>query len=220
VARDGRVVGCLLLGDELRPEAGAALDGLREMGVATALLSGDRQGVVDGLLRTLPVEEGFGGLLPADKVARLRAYQGKGERVAFVGDGLNDAPVLAAADVGVAMGAGADVAREAGDVVVVHSDLRGVVDALRLGRATLAKIKQNLFWAFLYNTLGLPLAAGLLVVPLGIGLPPEWAGLAMALSSVSVVTNSLLLRVPSLAAGEGGRDQGAGMRGDPALRAG
>jgi len=200
VARDRQLLGCLLLGDAVRPEAAAALAALEEMGIATALLSGDRPGAVAALLAELPIAAGHGGLLPADKVARVAAYRAAGERVAFVGDGLNDAPVLAAADLGIAMGAGVEVAREAGDVVIVHSDLRGVVDALRLGRATVRKIKQNLFWAFAYNTVGLPLAAGVLVAPLGIGLPPEWAGLAMALSSVSVVTNSLLLRVPFTAA--------------------
>jgi len=195
VARDGQLLGCLLLGDAVRREAAAALAALKEMGIATAVLSGDRPGAVAALLAELPIAAGHGGLLPADKVARVAAYRAAGERVAFVGDGLNDAPVLAAADLGIAMGAGVEVAREAGDVVIVHSDLRGVVDALRLGRATVRKIKQNLFWAFAYNTVGLPLAAGILVAPLGIGLPPEWAGLAMALSSVSVVSNSLLLRV-------------------------
>jgi Cu+-exporting ATPase len=179
----------------VRPEAAAVVAALSAMGIKTAVLSGDRQGAVDGLLARVPMEAGYGGLLPADKVARLQAFRAAGERVAFVGDGVNDAPVLAAADVGIAMGAGVEVAREAGGVVIVHSDLRGVVDALRLGRATLRKIKQNLFWAFVYNIVGLPLAAGVLVAPLGIGLPPEWAGLAMAFSSVSVVTNSLLLRV-------------------------
>jgi Cu+-exporting ATPase len=195
VARDGELLGSLHLADTVRPEAADAVSALGAMGIKTAVLSGDRQGAVDGLLARVPMESGYGGLLPADKVARLQAFRAAGERVAFVGDGVNDAPVLAAADVGIAMGAGVEVAREAGEVVIVHSDLRGVVDALRLGRATLRKIKQNLFWAFVYNTLGLPLAAGVLVAPLGIGLPPEWAGLAMAFSSVSVVTNSLLLRV-------------------------
>ena len=195
VAREGELLGGLRLADTVRPEAAAVVAALSAMGIKTAVLSGDRQGAVDGLLARVPMEAGYGGLLPADKVARLQAFRAAGERVAFVGDGVNDAPVLAAADVGIAMGAGVEVAREAGGVVIVHSDLRGVVDALRLGRATLRKIKQNLFWAFVYNTVGLPLAAGVLVAPLGIGLPPEWAGLAMALSSVSVVTNSLLLRV-------------------------
>jgi len=194
VAAGGRLVGWLLLADRPRPEAAQVLAELRDLGVATELLSGDRPPAVAALVRELGVAAGEGGLLPADKVARVKERVAAGERVCFVGDGVNDAPVLAAATVGVAMGAGAEVAREAGDLVIVHSELTGVVEAIRLGRATLRKIKQNLFWAFCYNTVGIPLAAGLLVPYFHISLPPEWAGLAMAMSSVSVVSNSLLLR--------------------------
>ncbi len=194
VATDGRFVGWLLLADRPRPEAAAVLGALGDLGVATELLSGDRPAAVAALVAELGLATGEGGLLPADKVARVKQRVAAGERVCFVGDGVNDAPVLAAATVGIAMGAGAEVAREAGDLVIVHSELTGVVEAIRLGRATLRKIKQNLFWAFCYNTVAIPVAAGLLVPRFHITLEPEWAGLAMALSSVSVVSNSLLLR--------------------------
>lgn len=194
VAADGGLVGWLLFADRPRPEAARVLAALRDLGVATELLSGDRPQAVAALVAELGLAAGEGGLLPADKVARVRARVAAGERVCFVGDGVNDAPVLAAATVGIAMGAGAEVAREAGDMVIVHSELTGVVEAIQLGRATLRKIKQNLFWAFCYNTVAIPVAAGLLVPYFHISLEPEWAGLAMALSSVSVVSNSLLLR--------------------------
>jgi len=195
VAKAGRLVGWLHLADRPRPETARVLAALRDLGVATELLSGDRPQAVAALVRELGIAAGEGGLLPADKVARVRARVAAGERVCFVGDGVNDAPVLAAATVGIAMGAGAEVAREAGDLVIVHSDLSGVVEAIQLGRATLRKIKQNLFWAFCYNTVAIPVAAGLFVPYFHLTLPPEWAGLAMALSSVSVVSNSLLLRL-------------------------
>ena len=134
------------------------------------------------------------GVLPDRKQQIVRDYQERGYSVGMVGDGINDAPALARADIGIAIGSGADVAKETGDVILVRNDLMDVVRAIRLGRATLAKVRQNLFWAMFYNILGIPLAAGALYYPLGLTLKPEFAGLAMAFSSVSVVTNSLLLK--------------------------
>jgi Cu+-exporting ATPase len=134
------------------------------------------------------------GVLPDRKQQIVRDYQDRGYYVGMVGDGINDAPALARADIGIAIGSGADVAKETGDVILVRNDLMDVVRAIRLGRATLAKVRQNLFWAMFYNILGIPLAAGALYYPLGLTLKPEFAGLAMAFSSVSVVTNSLLLK--------------------------
>jgi P-type Cu+ transporter len=128
------------------------------------------------------------------KQSVVTEYQGKGYYVGMVGDGINDAPALARSDIGIAIGSGTDVAKETGDVVLVRNELMDVVRAIRPGRATLAKVKLKLFWALFYNILGIPLAAGLLYNPLGITLKPEFAGLAMAFSSVSVVTNSLLLK--------------------------
>ena len=133
-------------------------------------------------------------ILPLDKIDLIKRYQDQGFRVAMVGDGINDAPALAQSDIGIAIGSGTDVAKETGDVVLVRNDLLDVERAIRLGRKTLSKIKQNLFWALIYNAIGIPIAAGVLYPLTGKLLPPEWAGLAMAFSSVSVVTSSLMLR--------------------------
>ena len=142
----------------------------------------------------LGIERVEAEVLPDQKQEIVRQYIEQGYRVGMIGDGINDAPALAQADVGIAVGSGTDVAKEAGDIVLVHGNMRDVVRAVRLGRKTLTKIKQNLFWAFFYNIIGIPIAAGLLYPDFGLYLKPEFAGLAMSFSSVSVVTNSLLLK--------------------------
>lgn len=197
VAVDETFTGWIELFDEPRPEAREVLDALRESGIETTLLTGDRRPAAERIARQLGIQHIEAEVLPGEKQTRVRDAKKSGTDdetiVTMVGDGLNDAPALAAADVGVALGSGTDAAKEAGDIVLVRADLRDLVRAHRLSRATLQRIRQNLGWAFVYNLIGIPIAAGIFT-PWGFTLRPEHAGLAMALSSVSVVTNSLLLR--------------------------
>ncbi|OPY67773.1 MAG: putative copper-transporting ATPase PacS [Syntrophorhabdaceae bacterium PtaU1.Bin034] len=158
------------------------------------MITGDNRKVAGAVAGQVGIDEVAAEVLPGDKIDIVRGYQKQGLKVAMVGDGINDAPALAQADIGIAIGSGTDVAKETGDVILVRNDLLDVEGAIRLGRKTLSKIKQNLFWALIYNVIGIPVAAGVLYPFTGRLLPPEWAGLAMAFSSVSVVTNSLLLK--------------------------
>ncbi|HEY6872586.1 MAG TPA: heavy metal translocating P-type ATPase [Geobacteraceae bacterium] len=194
VAAGERLLGIAALADRLKASSAAAVAEMRRMGIKTFLITGDQQAVAVAIARQAGVDGFEAEVLPDRKQQVVKEYQEKGQPVGMVGDGINDAPALASADIGIAIGGGTDVAKETGDVVLVRDDLMDVVRAIRLGRATLSKIKQNLFWALFYNILGIPIAAGALYYPLGITLKPEFAGLAMAFSSVSVVTNSLLLR--------------------------
>jgi Cu+-exporting ATPase len=164
------------------------------MGIKCVMISGDNRSVAAAVAASLSLDGFEAEILPEGKQQVVSEYKAKGFSVGMVGDGINDAPALALADVGIAIGSGTDVAKETGDIVLVRDDLMDVVRAIRLGRATLAKVKQNLFWALFYNVVGIPVAAGALYPAFGITLKPEYAGLAMALSSVSVVTNSLLLK--------------------------
>ena len=195
VGVDGRAAGLLGASDPPREEAAGALARLTDMGLRLHLLTGDSPGAAATLAEAvgLPADRVHACLLPADKLARLEALRGDGRVVAMVGDGINDAPALAAADVGIALGTGTDVAIEAADLALVSGDLSGVARAIALSRATMRTIRQNLFWAFAYNALLIPVAAGALI-PLGLEIGPAWAGAAMAASSVTVVTNALRLR--------------------------
>ena len=193
-AINGQYAGLLGVADPIRPEAFAAITELKRMGLEIVLLTGDRNGVAQAIAREAGIDRVVAEALPQDKLAEIRRLQGAGKRVGMVGDGINDAPALAQADVGIAMGTGTDIAIEAADIALLRGDLRGVVNALTLSRATLRVIKQNLFWAFIYNIVGIPIAAGLLYPFTGWLLSPMLASLAMSLSSVSVVTNSLRLR--------------------------
>lgn len=194
IALGGLVIGLIALADVVKENAQGAVERLRGLGIKTFMLTGDNKIVARVVGEQVGIDEVFAEILPQDKIALIKQYQEQGYKVAMVGDGINDAPALAQADVGIAIGSGTDVAKETGDVVLVRNDLMDVERAVRLGRRTLRKIKQNFFWAFIYNSLGIPIAAGVLYPLTGKLLPPELAGLAMALSSVSVVTSSLLLR--------------------------
>ncbi|RME38249.1 MAG: copper-translocating P-type ATPase, partial [Deltaproteobacteria bacterium] len=193
LACQGRLVGFLALADRLKPDAGQAVAELKRLGLRTVLVTGDRKQVAVSVAGELGLDEVEAEVRPEEKLQVVQKYRHQGLRVAMVGDGINDAPALASADVGIAIGSGTDVARETGDLVLVQDRVLDVVKAVRLGRATLGKIRQNFFWAFVYNLLGIPLAAGLFYPWFGWLLKPEFAGLAMAFSSVSVVSNSLLL---------------------------
>ena len=195
VAVDGRLIGLLSIGDQLRPEAAEAVRALTSRGVAVWLLTGDERRVAEAVAaRTgVPATSVIAEVLPADKQAEIRRLQQAGHRVAMVGDGINDAPALAQADLGIAIGTGTDVAIEASDVTLVGSDLRLVPAALELSKRTVRVIKQNLFWAFAYNVVLIPVAMGALYPAFGLLLDPVLAAAAMALSSVTVVANSLRL---------------------------
>jgi Cu+-exporting ATPase len=194
VAVDNHLLGAAAFADRLKETSPQAVRELKKMGIATFMITGDRKDVAAAIAARAGVDGFEAEVLPDRKQQVVKDYQEKGLYVGMVGDGINDAPALAQAHIGIAVGGGSDIAKETGDVILVRDDLLDVVRAVRLGRATLAKVKQNLFWALFYNVLGIPIAAGLLYYPLNITLKPEFAGLAMAFSSVSVVTNSILLR--------------------------
>ena len=187
-------LGIIGLRDKPRKGTGEAITLLQHCGIECVMLTGDQRAPAEAVAARIGIEIVEAEVLPGQKQDIVASYQEKNRQVGMVGDGINDAPALAQADVGIAIGSGTDVARETGDIVLVRGDIRDVVRAVRLGRRTLAKVKQNLFWAFFYNVIGIPLAAGVLYPAFGLYLKPEFAGLAMAFSSVSVVTNSLLLR--------------------------
>jgi Cu+-exporting ATPase len=164
------------------------------MGIKTALVSGDNKAVAAAVAREVGIDEIEAEVLPADKINIVKKWQQKGFKVGMVGDGINDAPALAQADVGIAIGSGTDVAKETGEVILVKNSLMDVERAIRLGKKTLRTIKENFFWAFFYNILMIPVAAGILYPVKGIVLKPEWACIAMWFSSITVVSNSLLLK--------------------------
>ncbi|WP_178337934.1 heavy metal translocating P-type ATPase [Candidatus Avelusimicrobium facis] len=194
VALDGKLAGMLGLADPLRPQAEAAVKALQQLGMEVILLTGDQERTAQAVARQLRIDDVIAGVLPQDKAAAVKRLQSRGLKVAMVGDGVNDAPALACAEVGVAVGGGTDAALETADIVLVKNDLTGVVTAWRLSRAVLRNIKENLFWAFFYNVCGIPLAAGVFYPWLGWQLNPMWAAAAMSLSSVCVVGNALRLR--------------------------
>jgi Cu2+-exporting ATPase len=193
VVVDGRVAGSLAIEDEIRPESAEAVAELHRLGVRVAMITGDSQAVADSVAGRLGIDEVAAQVLPADKAAAVARFQAGGRKVAMVGDGVNDAPALAQADVGIAIGAGTDVAVEAAGIVLVRSDPRDVVGAITLSRATYRKMVQNLVWATAYNLVAIPIAAGILV-PWGLDLPMAVGAIAMSLSTIIVAANAQLLR--------------------------
>jgi P-type Cu+ transporter len=194
VAVDGRLAGLIGVADPVRPTSRDAVKGLRRLGIEPVMLTGDAMRTARTVAAAVGIERVLADVLPERKLEEIRRLQGMGRVVAMVGDGLNDAPALAQADVGVAMGTGTDVAIEAAAITLMRGDPMGVLTAIALARRTMRIVRQNLFWAFIYNVIGIPIAAGMLYPALGIRLTPAMAAAAMAVSSVSVVSNSLRLR--------------------------
>ena len=193
VAIDGQLTGILAVADEMKSSSLKAVQELQSMGLEVIMLTGDREETATAIAQKAGIPKVIAGVLPDGKATAIKDLQEAGKKLAMVGDGINDAPALVQADVGIAIGSGADVAIESADVVLMHSDLQDVVKAIKLSQATIRNIKENLFWAFAYNTLGIPIAMGLLHIFGGPLLNPMLAGLAMSLSSVSVVANALRL---------------------------
>jgi Cu2+-exporting ATPase len=193
VLADGAVIGALGLEDEIRPESVDAVAALHRMGVKVAMITGDAQAVAASVARRLAIDEVAAEVLPADKADAVRRFQAGGRTVAMVGDGVNDAPALASADVGIAIGAGTDVAVASAGIVLVRSDPRDVAAAIELSRASYSKMVQNLMWATAYNLVAIPVAAGVLV-PWGLDLPMAVGAVAMSATTIIVAANAQLLR--------------------------
>ncbi|MBI4234351.1 MAG: HAD-IC family P-type ATPase, partial [Chloroflexi bacterium] len=194
VAVDGRLVGVVAVADTLKETSAQAVDGLRRVGIRVAMITGDNRRTAEAVARKLGIDKVLAEVLPGDKASEVKKLQAEGFRVAMVGDGINDAPALAQADVGIAIGSGTDVAKETGHVILIKDDLLDVIAAIQVARATMRLVRQNLLWAFGYNTVAIPLAAGLIYPFFAQVVSPELAALLMAMSSLSVTLNTLRMR--------------------------
>jgi len=194
IALDGTLAAFAAISDPARPGARQAVADLQQQGIEVVMLTGDGRSTAEAVARQLGIERVLADLLPEDKLEAVRRFRAEGRSVAMAGDGINDSPALAAADVGIAMGTGTDIAMESADVTLVRGDLGGILRARRLSQRTLRNIRQNLLFAFLYNGLGVPVAAGVLYPFTGLLLSPMIAAAAMSFSSVSVISNALRLR--------------------------
>jgi Cu+-exporting ATPase len=216
LALNGQAAGLIAVADTLKEHSIEAVQHLHKLGLDVAMITGDNRRTAEAIARKVGIDRVLAEVLPQDKAEEVKKLQAQGKKVAMVGDGVNDAPALAQAEVGMAIGSGTDVAKETGDIILIKDDIRDVVVALEVAKATMRKVKQNLFWAFFYNVLGIPLGAGLFYSLASVIISPELAGLMMAVSSVSVTLNTLLLKgfKPSI-----GRDGNLGQgSGRPQLR--
>ncbi|MFA5867325.1 MAG: copper-translocating P-type ATPase [Actinomycetota bacterium] len=200
VAIDSKAAGIVAVADTLKENSAVAVSRLKGLGIKIAMITGDNQRTAAAIARQVGIDTVLAEVLPQDKANEVKNLQSEGLLVGMVGDGINDAPALAQANVGIAIGSGTDVAKETGDIVLIKDDIRDVVSAIEVGRATMRKVKQNLFWSFIYNTLGIPIGAGILYPVVGILVSPELAAFFMAMSSISVTMNTLLLKkfVPTM----------------------
>ncbi|HJW89116.1 MAG TPA: heavy metal translocating P-type ATPase [Anaerolineales bacterium] len=212
LAVEGRPAGLIAVADTLKEHTVEAIHRLHRMGIETVMITGDNRRTAEAIARQVAIDRVLAEVLPQDKAEQVRQLQAQGKKVAMVGDGVNDAPALAQADVGMAIGSGTDVAKETGDVILIKDDIRDVLVALETAHATMRKVKQNLFWAFFYNVLSIPLGAGLLYPFAALVISPELAGLLMAISSITVTMNTLLLKGfrPSVRKGQSEGSQSAG----------
>lgn len=197
-AENGELIGLIAVADTVKPSSAEAIRQLKDLGIRVIMLTGDNAATAEAIRKQVGLDEVVAQVLPQDKERITRELQQKGHKIAMVGDGINDAPALARADVGIAIGAGTDIAIEAADIVLMKSDLLDVSKAIRLSKSVMTNIKQNLFWAFIYNAIGIPIAAGILYHSMGLLLNPMFAAAAMSCSSVSVVSNALRLRFTRL----------------------